>query len=160
MGRRLQSVGRRPRSGPGRGLQSGISATGHRPPDRAPQLRCISVLRHLAGGGRGNSKPSDEARAYFTSHFGNWTWCETRSAWRRLPGVVLRNTSLCAPPPPPQKIYPLSIRLGPAIYHPRSSAAQRQPVRLQPYAILQARGQEAAAPRDVAHHRSTRLLMH
>ena len=56
----------------------------------------MSVLRHLAGGGRSNSNPSDEARAYFTSHFGNWTWCETRGAWRRLPGLVLRNTSLCA----------------------------------------------------------------
>ena len=56
------------------------------------------MLRHLAGGGRRAGIPgtTDEARAYFTSHFGNWTWCERKEAWRRLPGLVLRNTSLCA----------------------------------------------------------------
>ena len=56
------------------------------------------MLRHLAGGGRRTGIPgtTDEARAYFTRHFGNWTWCERREAWRRLPGLVLRNTSLCA----------------------------------------------------------------
>ena len=72
-----------------------------------PQLRCISVLRHLAGGGRRTGSLADEARAYFTSHFGNWTWCERKEAWRRLPGLVMRNTSLCAPPPPTHPNIPL-----------------------------------------------------
>ena len=116
----LQPLPTKPRRG-GRGLRQRRrlqAAAGLRPMDKAPNHRCMSVLRHLSHsaeqeekkllrplrGGRPAGRlgrrlqPVRELapqEAYFASHFRNWTWCEARGTFRKTPGLVLRNRSAC-----------------------------------------------------------------